>query len=429
MVELNEHNAGDLFRAGLSPEPPRPPRVDVAIAMRDGRRRRAARRAALVGGIAVAAAMAVAVPAALALTRNESAPPGLDPTAVASEHPVNPNTGTPGPTARRSLEAPPFAEPPTSCTAHELPSPSSGGESTLVTAGSPNGKVHFGLLYRADGEKQVVRWRAGQPALLAFEGDEPRIQSVNNNGEAVGDSLVNGTETAWLLGADDQVKRLPGGEHAHAVAINGVGEVAGSRGSDGPGGRPTVWRDTGAPPVDLPLPAGATGGQVRAMDDWGSVFGSVTFGTRELPYTWAPDGTGRQLPLPPGTPTSPSGGPKPGPSSIVYDARAGWAVGITGLYSPTPRPVRWNMLTNTVEVLTGLDRATAVNGMGFTIGNTAAGRGVLLAEDQRIVLPAILNPGKDRPNTPATISDDGRTIAGQAWRDSNTFQAVVWNCH
>nr|BFE64609.1 hypothetical protein GCM10020063_091350 [Dactylosporangium thailandense] len=425
MVDLNEHNARDLLRAGLSAEVPRPPRVDVAAAVRDGRRRRSARRAALASGIAVAVAVVVAVPAALALTRDESAPPGQDPPTPATPYPVNPNTGTPGPTPGRSLGGLPVAKPPSSCDVHELPAPSAAGVKTLVTAASPDGRVHFGQVYLADNAKQVVRWRAGRPAIVSVEGDEPQVRDVNGFGDAVGDSTVDGKPAAWLLrDADDTVVWLPGGENASASAVNDLGEVAGDR-----GGHPIVWHDIGAPPVELPLPAGATSGEVRAVDGSGTVFGSVTVGAQQRAYAWAKDGTGRQLPLPPGTPSSPNGGTRPGPSSLVYDARAGWATGVAGLYSSAPRPVRWNLNTNTVEVLTGIDRVVAVNGSGFMIAATADGRAVLLAEDQRIVLPAIFSPTKDRANDPLTISDDGLTIAGQAWKTGSIFQAVVWTCH
>ncbi|MER7280666.1 hypothetical protein ABT369_40120 [Dactylosporangium sp. NPDC000244] len=419
MADLNEHNARDLFRAGLSAEAPRPPRVDVAAAVRDGRRRRSARRAALVSGIAVAVAVVVAVPAALALTRDESAPPGQDPPA--------PATGVSrGPQPKRSVAAPPpYAEPPTSCNVHELPSPSSGGEPTLVTAGSPDGKVHFGRLLLPGNEMRVVRWRAGQPATVAVQGSQPKVNAVNNDGDAVGSSIIGDKLAAWLLRDDDEVVLLPGGDNAIANAINGDGVVAGTR-----GGRPVVWRNTATAPVELPLPAGARSGQGRTMDDFGNVLGSIVVGQQEWPYVWASDGTGRQLPLPAGTSTSPSGDGRPGPSSVVYYARAGWATGLVGMPSAAAKPVLWNLMTNTVEVLAGVDPpAGPVNGMGFVIGGTADGRAVLLAGDQRIVLPAILGPSKERPNSAAALSDDGRTIAGQAWKTDNDSQAVVWNCH
>ncbi|MEU7868187.1 hypothetical protein [Dactylosporangium sp. NPDC049140] len=429
MVDLNEYNAGDLLRAGLSPEPPRPPRVDIAAAVRAGRRRRSARRAAVVGGVAVAVAVVVAVPAALALNRNEGAPAGPDPTSPATFHTVNPNTGSPGPQPSRSLGGLPFVSPPTSCTVHELPAPAGGG-SNLVTAGSPDGQVHFGQLYLTGGDKRVVRWRAGQPATVTVEGDEPMVRSVNNYHDAVGNSLVDGRWVPWLLRDDDTVTRLPGDGDLYAGAISDTGAVAGSRGSDGPGGHPIVWRDTAAAPVELALPAGATGGQVRAIDEQGAVFGSVTMGSQELPYYWAANGTGKQLPLPPGTPTAPNSGGRPGPSTVVYSARGGWATGVAGLYSSSPKPVRWSVRGDLVVVLSGVDApAGPVNGMGFVVGGTTGGRAVLLADDQRLVLPAILDPTKDRPNLARTISDDGRTIAGQAWKTGDTFQAVVWNCH
>ncbi|WP_433053351.1 hypothetical protein [Dactylosporangium sp. CS-033363] len=425
MVDLNEHNAGDLFRAGLDPESPRPPRVSIATAIHDGRRRRTSRRLAVAGGAAVAIAVAVAVPAALAATRNDSAPPGLNPTApAASPYPAITDTGTPGPTRSgppigatpgASFAAPPFAEAPTACDVHALAG-TADGTATLVTAGSPDGAVHFGQQYRkGEAAVEVVRWRAGQPAVVAVPGADAEVVAVNNGGDAVGNSKLDGQPTAWRL-RGDTVTPLPGPGEAYAHAVNVQGDVAGNRGADDVRGRPVVWRG-GNPYADLPLPAGATGGRAMAIDEWGSVFGSVAFGARVVPYSWAANGTGTQLPLPPNT-----------GSATVTSARSGWATGTAG-DGASARPVRWSTLGGIVVVLEGIKPAPGeVNANGMVLGRADDGRAVLLAGEKRIVLPAILDPTGDRPNLATALSDDGRTIAGRALGADGTVQAVVWTC-
>ncbi|WP_433211744.1 hypothetical protein ACQP00_51110 [Dactylosporangium sp. CS-047395] len=425
MVDLNEHNAGDLLRAGLDPESPHPPRVSIAAAIHDGRRRRASRRLAVAGGVAVAIAVAVAVPAALAATRNDSAPAGPDPTPPATPHPVVTDTGTPGPTRSvpppggtpgASYAAPPFATAPAACDVHELAAPAGGGP-TVVSAGSPDGSVHYGLRHRTDGTDEVVRWQAGQPSLPTLPGEDPLVVAVNNGGDAVGNSTIAGRPAAWRL-HDGKATLLPGEERAFAKAVNIKGDVAGNRGSNDASGRPIAWRG-GNPPVELPLPSGATGGRALAIDFWGTVFGSVAYGTAEVPYSWDVNGTGAPLPLPPGSTTA-----------VVTSAREGWASGFADQSTAHPKPVRWSTLGGIVVVLDGIESpAGEVNANGFVLGRATDGRAVLLADDQRIVLPAILDPTAARPNTPVTLSDDGRTIVGQATRPDGSFQAVVWTCH
>ncbi|GAA3298171.1 hypothetical protein Dvina_52430 [Dactylosporangium vinaceum] len=403
MVDLNENNAGDVFRAGLSADSPRPPRVNIAEAMRAGRRVRTVRRASVAGGVGLAVLVAIAVPAALAANRNSATPPpgGATPSASA--------TGT-----RPSRAALPPLAPPTSCTAENVPAPS-GASTWSVTAASPDGKIIYGQ-YIHGRDSRV--WRV--PKLTApIPPDDQYVSGVNNDGLAVGFGNIDVQVTAWTL-RGNQVTPLPGGVMAYATGVNAAGQVIGSRGSTGPGGHPIVWRDTAAAPADLPLPEGAYGGEALAIADDGTVVGAVTVGLREYPYAWGPDNTGRPLAIPPGVSTSPNAGTEPGPLTLARQVSGPWATGVAGLHL-SPQPVRWNLDTGVAEVIPGLQgKAVAGNGRGWVAGVQAGGKGVLLAGDQRVVLGA--------GDAPVTVSEDGRTIAVNHATGQSTTSAKIYHC-
>ncbi|MFG2043385.1 hypothetical protein [Dactylosporangium sp. NPDC048998] len=424
MVDLDEHNAGDLLRP-LRDDPPRPPAVDVRRAMRDGHRRRTTRRAAIAGAVGLAVLAVAAVPAVLAATGDDRlAPPpgGTSPTGVTPAPPstsgtVDPLTATPRPISGAGA--------PRSCRAEKLPAPS-GAPKTLVTAADPTGKLIFGLAEYGADVNRVVLWQGNKLSMIDIPGDEPQINSVNEAGTAVGWSMDNGTTTARLY-RDGKVTTLPGGTDATAVSINASGAIAGNRGHGGfgPLSHPVVWRDATAPPHELPLPKDAQGGAANDIDDDGTVVGLITIGVQQFPYVWGPDDAGRQLPLPPGTPVSPNGGGKPGPSSTVSHVRNGWAIGSSGAYTPSVRRTRWDLRTGAVQTLPDQD-TSLVNARGWLAGTGPDGHAILVAGDKRIQLPhAYPHP---QSVLPITISDDAHTITGNSYDQSGDIHPVLWRC-
>ena len=75
------------------------------------------------------------------------------------------------------------------------------------------------------------------------------------------------------------------------------------------------------------------------------------------------------------------------------------------------------------------DLAGPVNAQGWQAGTDKQGRPVLVAGATTVVLPELAgHQPNGLSNMPNTLSDDGRTIAGQADDASGTIRAVVWHC-
>ncbi|GAA2329276.1 hypothetical protein [Dactylosporangium salmoneum] len=414
MVDLNEHNAGDLLRT-LPGHSPRPPAVDIARAMREGRRRRTTRRATVAGAIGVAVLVVAGLPAVLLTNRDNSAPPAGTPTT------------TPASTQRPSVPpAVPNAPVPTSCRAERLPE--NGNGQTLMTAADPTGKIFYGLTDPSGGDQAVVRWQDGKLTKVPVPGAYPTVSAVNANGLAAGYSGGRDQEKAFLL-RDGRIVDLPRPEDIEPVGINSYGDVVGHW-IGSAHARPAVWRDLSAEPEFLPLPEGAVWGEPKAIADDGTVVGVVSFGSQQWAYAWAPDGTPRRLAVPEGTPITPTGGPNPGPSVVAEWARGDWASGMVAKYTDRAQPVRWNLRTGKVEGLSGITiPGGPVNGLGWVAGETTDGHGVLLAGGKRIPLPdAYGYHGRVPANTPSFVSDDGRVVAGQSFDTHGAYHAVLWRC-
>jgi hypothetical protein len=70
-----------------------------------------------------------------------------------------------------------------------------------------------------------------------------------------------------------------------------------------------------------------------------------------------------------------------------------------------------------------------VNAQGWEIGTDAQGRSVLDTGTATVLLPGLTAHTADGLSTIAsTLSDDGRTIAGQSDDTTGAIQAVMWHC-
>ncbi|MEU4716555.1 hypothetical protein AB0F73_23280 [Micromonospora purpureochromogenes] len=70
-----------------------------------------------------------------------------------------------------------------------------------------------------------------------------------------------------------------------------------------------------------------------------------------------------------------------------------------------------------------------VNAQGWQVGTDKQGRAVLVADAEPVVLPALAGGQPTAvSNIATTLSDDGRTVAGQSDDATGTIQAVVWRC-
>jgi hypothetical protein len=265
---MNDDDYGALLLRPLITEPPATTRVDVAEAMRTGRRHRRARSWFTFSGLTALTA-ATATGGVLALT-------GTDP--------------TPKP------DLPPDPVPPAACTAVRLPT--GGAASAAVTGGDPTGAYLVGTTNPDAGkERAVLVWRDGRlTASVPLSGKLPVMSDINSSGVAVGSS----PEMTYLpyVYRDGKVSRLKG--IGMASVINNAGTIAGTR-YDGKTAIPVRWAGPDAEPELMRLPAGTDSGKAVDITEDGTIAVTLSSGGPlvEHTYLWLPDGTVRQIEPPP----------------------------------------------------------------------------------------------------------------------------------
>jgi len=424
----------DLLKS-LDDEPRTPSTIDVRRAIAVGRRR-VVRRGA--GYAVAAAATAVAVTGAsvaaglVSHAPSHAAATGAPHTGIATSAPPKPQYTIPG----NAGWTPPAATPPTSCTLSKLTAPSN-APMALVAGADPAGRNIVGRSYPKAGGYQAVFWHDGTGRNVLLPGNlEEQLTDVNSTGTAVGWSYTGTTEADTgpvpYVYRDGKVSKLPGVRRGSAYAINDAGAIAGA---DEEHHAAVVWPSATAKPILLPVPAGTKGATARDIDEDGTTVGNLD---NTLPYVWFPDGTHRELPLP-------DLDGKPAATAQVFSVRNGWATGVaangagrSGAKDPAAGkangagavPVRWNLRTGEVSVSSVLHGpASAVNAQGWQIGTDKQGRAVLVAGTAPVILPDLATHEPNGLSTiPTTVSDDGRTIAGQSDDATGTIQAVVWRC-
>ncbi|MEO3930271.1 hypothetical protein ABGB07_41445 [Micromonosporaceae bacterium B7E4] len=236
--------------------------------------------------------------------------------------------------------------------------------------------------------------------------------------------------------------KLQGVRRGSAYAILEAGAIVGADNARAA----LVWPSATAQPIRLPVPAGTSEATASDIDEDGTTVGTVD---NARPYVWFPDGAHRKLSMP-------SLGGEPAATARVFSIRNGWATGVaTNLLRQAgvdPKPglspgqtgaagrgkdamtaaVRWNVRIGEVRVFGELGvGAGSPNAQGWQVGTDKQGRAVLVADADAatVVLPSLVShePG-GLTNIPTTLSDDGRTIAGQSDAATGTIQAVVWRC-
>jgi uncharacterized membrane protein len=411
----------ELLRT-LDDEPRTPSTVDIRRAIADGRRRRARRGVGYAGAATVTALAVAGVSVAGGVVTDSPPQAGTtgEPPTTASAAPKGEFTipGTAG------WSAPP-ATPPTACTLERLPVPDR-EPMALVSGGDPTGRYLVGRSYPKGGGYQAVIWHDGTPQKVMLPGDlEESLRDVNSKGTAVGWSFAGGEGDSGPVPYayhDGKVSKLPGVRRGSALAVNEAGAVVG----DDDSGHPLVWPSVTAAPIRLPVPAGASGGTAVDIDEDGTTVGNI--GENQA-YVWFPDGTHRALPVP-------DLDGKPGAVTRVFAIRNGWATGLAshedaakGLpASGGGVSVRWHVRTGEVIALDGLTgSADATNAQGWQVGIGRRDRAVLIAGETTVTLPDLAKPG-ELSTIANTLSDDGRTIAGQSDDATDTIQPVVWHC-
>jgi hypothetical protein len=263
---VNDDEYGALLLRPLRGEPAGTARLDVAKAMRDGRRRRRTRW--WTGGSALAATVTALVTGSLLLSPAQQ------------DNPPRP-------------DLPPDPPVPTTCTVDRLPlGDSPAGE---LSAGDPSGRWHAGFTWPLPGippdratDRKLLVWHDGKLVTgIKNDGRGVTLTDLNSAGAGVG-YLDTGRDVPYLY-RDKKLTPLKGGQ-GQAIAINDAGTIAGVLGPDNRH-RPARWASPGAEPTLLAVPGPMEGVKIMDIAPDGTVLGLVG----SAAYRWLPDGTAEQL--------------------------------------------------------------------------------------------------------------------------------------
>jgi uncharacterized membrane protein len=303
---------------------------------------------------------------------------------------------------------------------------------STVTGGDSTGRYLVGNSYPDNtGYQPTLIWHDGQVRQLDVPGENQTFTGVNSTGDAVGSSFIDGKRTAFAY-VGGRLSKL-GGVDADAFAINADGIIVGTA-----NGHAVVWRSVSGMPVDLATPPGDWQGMARDIGDDGTIVGTLRSADSERAYVWRPDGSVSELPVPTVRGVVAD-------ASRAYAIRHGWAIGGAARMdasarqpngkpaaTPTDRvSVRWNIQTGEVQPMPDAGfYAGGVNAYGWVVGWDSKGDGVLVSDAGTLTLPPLRKPVQPSDNLAYTISDDGRTIAGQSVLGdaARTMRAVVWHC-
>jgi hypothetical protein len=343
-------------------------------------------------------------------------------------------SGTAAPVADGPLSPaspPPF---PATCTASQLPMPPGLPPKSIVSGGDRTGRYIIGRGYPSINDPNMpsyaaLLWDNGAVIRLEVPGAEVVPEDVNSSGQVVITSVGSGTVGfSYHAGVLTQLA----GDDVQVSAINDQGEIVGSVGV-----RPASWPSATAQPRLLG-PDTMQGTAVGIDEDGTIVVGVQTPATRTKPSAlagiarFAPDGTMTEVPVPADATFS---------VGQIRSYDSGWLVGAgdTG----APPSFLWQLTSGEWHTLPVL--ADAVSPFGWvpislnpipTIGQSFSPTGTtyLLAPDgRRVDLPPMTGRYGGYALLTAYVSDDGRTVAGQAI--DPTYEspdaddiAVVWHC-
>jgi hypothetical protein len=399
---VNDDEYGSVLLRPLRGEPTGPVRLDIAKAMRDGRRGRRLRW--WTGGSAVAATVAALVTGSLLL-----APAHQD--------------------DRPRPVLPPDPAVPAACTVDQLPL--GGSPSGELSAGDPTGRWHAGFTWPLPGEpperdtdRKLLVWHDGK-LVTGIKGDGRGVILTDLNSAGTGVGYFGKVPYVYR---DRKPAPLKGG-NGQAVAINDAGMIAGVI---GPSNRqkPARWASADAEPTLLEMP-GETDAYVKIADiaPDGTVLGELG----SSGYLWLPDGTAQRLRPPRGSATA---GPS-GPAQAYFEPigfNFGWLYTMIAL--PDTRTLdtyRYDVRSDTWQKLGGwIDGAQVA-----TAGTVHFGQDTprIWVGGVQFTLPRhtpSVRVGSDSFVIQA-VSDDVGTVAGTAMSGradpTEPFLPIIWHCH
>ncbi|XVV14855.1 hypothetical protein ACQP2X_11140 [Actinoplanes sp. CA-131856] len=388
-------------------EPPAPSQIDIPRTMTEGRRRRRGRRWS--GGVALAAVTAVAAgggTVAVAAMRDEPPVPAPSPSVMAV---------APAP-------APAF---PRDCKVTLLPT--GDVKKATVSAGDPSGHYLTGRVYPPKLKVHTVIWKDGvlqnRPSMPGADG---AWGDINSSGVAVGYSFT-GDDTRAYVSTGTTVTPLRGGR-ASASAISETGRIVGSLGELYQG-VPVTWASPTAAPTRLAMPAGFLTGDASAIDESGTIVGTVAKENGEgTGYLWRPNGSGRLMPLP-----------------EVEDVKAtyfwpesvsnGWIYGRAVRDSAdggsrTFASYRYNIAAGKYEELDiALGPAVIGAANGWMLATTGHFEPIIIAGEKVVQLPRY---NKMKEYVTSALSADGKVAAGYTTDTTATEpvanRPLMWTC-
>lgn len=414
-MEPEKNEAADLLRP-LEREPRTPPTVDIRKAIADGTRRQRTHR--VVGSGAAGLAAVAVLAGGWALFAPDPVPGG----------------GTSPDTVAASASGAPAPDGPTACTVRQLEMPAGQPPMSVVTGADPTGRYVVGRSYpTSESTPRILIWEKGEVTAVAMEGNDQALRDINSTGVAVGYSFVgaDNEEAAWVY-RDGAMSRLAG-RHAEALGINENGVIVGSV-----NGKPALWRTPTSQPTMLATPGPGWVGQATGIDDDGTVVGRLASGevTPEAAYVWRPDGALEKLP-------EPTVEGKPATTYAANEIRDGWVSGwarrdegtVSELSGASRKPgdgvmyigaPRWNLRTGTMDTPDERGRIEGINRHGWMVGGSR--EPVLMIDGRTVQLPTLGHDTDSITSIVYTISDDGRTLAGQAQMADSDPAAVLWSC-
>ncbi|WP_238012348.1 hypothetical protein KZZ52_49105 [Dactylosporangium sp. AC04546] len=289
---------------------------------------------------------------------------------------------------------------------------------------------------------RLVRYADGVRTVLDVPKGRLADAVVNRAGLVVGFSNTTSApvmSSVWAYrGETPQELPLPTGyQTVQDVAINGLGDVVATV-TSGDTTAVALW--TAATPDRPRVYPADRSGFVYAIADDGSVVGvfgltSTPSGPENRGWLWSPDGTGRDLAVPPGW----TGG-----TATAF--HASWVMGSVTQREPAPgapglrsAPARWNLATGAVEVMSGIEfehRIQAIPTGWFIITAPPKSTAVVAPDGRLFNLPGPAD-AENQYAAPSWISDDGRRMVGNvvSIRTTGTdpgpytkARATTWSC-
>jgi hypothetical protein len=389
---MNEDHEARNLLGPLAGEPGGTQRLDVGEIVRTGDRRR--QRRALGTGVAAGLALVVAVGGS-AYAFNDLMPSAGQQAAA---------YGSPSPEPSESV--PTYPQPPAG-----VPSAPPGAVCTVARIPGADGRVmsvdrtgRWAVMEKqTPGQRTATVWKDGvkvkSVTLPKHDSTEYWINAHGDFGVIIADNQKNGQ--AWVF-KDDKLSRLKGGG-AYVSAIGDDGRVIGDL--QGTGGT-VIWDTPDAEPKAIPTPKGADGTQVMHVDQDNNLFGYVNVPGGATSAMWSPDGSNLQeLPV----------------TGYIGAVDNNWIVG----RGEGDIGYRYDRQTKKVETLPAQGYSpTAVTPSGVLVSGSGADFWVLA-------------DGKARPlaKDPAAanyvalgITEDGRTVTGNAFSEKGDSTAVRWTC-